>query len=70
MHRRPCAQRSVRRPSVAWCAVYIDYQWLPLRPGVEEFIKTGEKQGIFQAPSVEIIDDRIIRDWKTRLAGW
>lgn len=47
-----------------------DYQWLPLRKGVEEFIEVGEKQGVFQDPSVEIIDDRIIRDWKARLAGW
>jgi len=47
-----------------------DYQWLPLRRGVEEFIQVGEQKASFQDPSVEIIEDRIIRDWKLRLAGW
>lgn len=47
-----------------------DYRWLHLKNGVEEFVEAGEKQGIFQSPDIEIIDDRIIQDWKMRLVGW
>lgn len=47
-----------------------DYQWLPLRQGIEEFIQVGEREGRFQDPNLEILEDRIIRDWKSRLAGW
>jgi hypothetical protein len=47
-----------------------DYRWLPLRRGVEEFIAVNEQRGAFPSPDVEILEDRIIRDWKDRLRGW
>ena len=47
-----------------------DYVWLPLKKGVEEFIEVNYERGKFPAPNQEIIDDRIIRDWKKRLSGW
>lgn len=47
-----------------------DYRWLPLRQGVEEFIEVNERRGAFASPDVEIIEDKIIHDWKKRLSGW
>ncbi|MDF2721807.1 MAG: NAD-dependent epimerase/dehydratase family protein [Paenibacillus sp.] len=47
-----------------------DYQWLPLLHGVEEFIETNERNRSFPPASAEIMDDRIIQEWKRRLEGW
>jgi nucleoside-diphosphate-sugar epimerase len=47
-----------------------DYRWMPLRRGVEEFIEVNQRRGMFLPADVEIIEDKIIRDWKERLAGW
>jgi hypothetical protein len=47
-----------------------DYQWLPLSRGVKEFIEVNEQTGVFQSSEVEILEDRIIRNWKKRLADW
>lgn len=47
-----------------------DYRWLPLRRGVEEFIAVNEARGAFPPPEVEILEDRLIRAWRERLAGW
>jgi nucleoside-diphosphate-sugar epimerase len=47
-----------------------DYVWLPLEKGVKEFIEVNYKKGSFPDPNEEIIDDKIIIEWKKRLAGW
>jgi len=47
-----------------------DYEWLPLSKGVEEFIEVNQRKGAFPSPEDEILEDRIIRDWKKRLEDW
>lgn len=47
-----------------------DYEWLTLKKGVEEFIEENNKKNAFPDAKEEIIDDRIIREWKKRLSGW
>ena len=47
-----------------------DYEWLPLKDGVDEFLRVNDEQGTFPDAASEIFDDRIIKAWKHRLAGW
>ncbi|WP_165452760.1 NAD-dependent epimerase/dehydratase family protein [Paenibacillus thalictri] len=47
-----------------------DYEWLPLLHGVKEFIVENEARSAFPDLQIEIIEDRIIAEWKKRLAGW
>lgn len=47
-----------------------DYVWLPLLDGVREFIEVNTARGTFPSADAEALDDRIINEWKRRLAGW
>jgi nucleoside-diphosphate-sugar epimerase len=47
-----------------------DYKWMPLENGVKEFIEENYKGNNFKNPEEEIIDDRIIAEWKKRLNDW
>lgn len=51
-------------------ADFPDYEWLPLHDGVREFIRENERGGTLPDPNVETIEDRIIAEWRRRLAGW
>ena len=47
-----------------------DYQWLPLKKGVAEFIEVNQKQHTFFDVNEKIIDDEIIKKWHNSLYGW
>jgi nucleoside-diphosphate-sugar epimerase len=47
-----------------------DYEWLPLGKGVAEFIEVNTARGTIPSAEADALEDRIISEWKRRLAGW
>ena len=51
---------------IAFRTDFPDYQWRPLRDGVEEFIRENDRRKRFPTPAQGTLEDRIIRTWR----GW